>query len=358
MKKTLVALAALAATGVFAQSSVTLSGTVDATVTYGSGDVANKTALTGSGLNSSEFRFTAVEDLGGGLKASAVLAAGINNDDGTGSYTSTNNQGKTPNANAGGLMFNRLSLVKLSGSFGEIKLGRDYTPTFWTEAVYDPFGINGVGTSRAFAGGAAYTGTGNWAVRASNSLGYVSPTMGGFNVWVQTFMGENTSNLNDTGSGTSFQANYGAGPLNLSAAYGKANAGAGLDSEVSNFAAAYDFKSFVLQGYVQKNKLTGQHDIDGYLVGGSVPMGAGLIRASFSNTDNGTAKTSQFALGYVYKMSKTVELYGTFASLNNEGYANAASATCTVSCTPGLNSGLPSLNGSSTGIDIGFSKKF
>lgn len=344
MKKTLVALAALAATGAFAQSSVTLSGTVDATLAYGSGDVANKTQLTGSGLNSSEFRFTAVEDLGGGLKATAVLAAGIGNDSGAGSATNTNNQA-TGGTTGGGLTFNRMSLLKLSGSFGEIKAGRDYTPLFWTEAIYDPFGINGVGTSRAFQGGAAYTGS--VAVRASNSLGYVTPSMGGFNVWIQTYMGENSSNVNDAGSGTSFQANYGAGPLSLSVAYGKTNSAAGVDAEGSNFAAAYDFKSFALMGYVQKNKLTGSHEIDGYLVGATAPVGAGLVRASYSSTDNGTAKTTQFALGYVYNFSKTVQAYGTFASVSNDGGASVA-----------LNGATGAGNASSTGFDFGLSKKF
>ena len=345
MKKTLVALAALAvATGAFAQSSVKLTGTIDATLAYGGGDVSNKTALVGSGLNSSEFRFSGVEDLGGGLKVGFIYAAGINNDSGAGASTNTNNQA-TGGTTGGGLTFNRKSYINATGGFGEIKLGRDYTPAFWTEAIYDPFGINGVGTSRAFQGGAAYTGS--VAVRASNSIGWVSPTMGGFNVWVQTYMGENASNVNDAGSGTQFQANYGAGPLTPSAAYGKTNSAAGVDNEVSNFAAAYDFKTFVLQGYVQKNKSTGSHDIDGYLVGGSVPMGSGLIRASYSNTDNGTAKTGQFALGYVYNLSKSVQLYGTFASVTNDGGASQA-----------LNGAVTTVNGSSTGFDFGLSKTF
>ena len=31
------------------------------------------------------------------------------------------------------------------GRFGEMRLGRDYTPTFWNHTVFDPFGTNGVG---------------------------------------------------------------------------------------------------------------------------------------------------------------------------------------------------------------------
>ena len=121
-----------------AQSSVTLFGVVDATV---SATVRAKASsrqarqLTNSGYNSSRLGFRGTEDLGGGLAASFWLEAGVNNDDGTGAATSSNNQrvGTTSAHRSGtqGLTFNRRSTVSLSGGFGELRLGRDYTPTFW-----------------------------------------------------------------------------------------------------------------------------------------------------------------------------------------------------------------------------------
>ena len=81
MKKSLIALAVLAASGAaMAQSSVTLFGIVDATYAYGSGSVANKSQLTNSGYNSSRLGFRGVEDLGGGMSASFHLEAGLNNE--------------------------------------------------------------------------------------------------------------------------------------------------------------------------------------------------------------------------------------------------------------------------------------
>jgi len=147
MKKSLIALAVLTASGIsFAQSSVTLFGIVDAAYAKGTGSVSDKTQLQNSGYNSSRFGVRGTEDLGGGLKASFWLEAGVNNDDGTGAASNTNNQAVTA-ANAGtqGLTFNRRSTVSLEGGFGEVRLGRDYTPQFWTETAYDPFGTNGVG---------------------------------------------------------------------------------------------------------------------------------------------------------------------------------------------------------------------
>ena len=133
MKKSLIALAVLAASGAaMAQSSVTLFGVVDATYAYGSGSTSNKSQLTTSGYNGSRLGFRGVEDLGGGMSASFWLEAGVNIDNGSGAATSTNNQGASGSTGGGGLTFNRRSTVSLNGGFGEVRLGRDYTPNSGT----------------------------------------------------------------------------------------------------------------------------------------------------------------------------------------------------------------------------------
>ena len=58
MKKSLIALAVMAAAGAAsAQSSVTLFGIVDATLAWGNGDATDKFQLTNSGYNSSRLGF-------------------------------------------------------------------------------------------------------------------------------------------------------------------------------------------------------------------------------------------------------------------------------------------------------------
>src|SRR5665647_2881221 len=194
MKKSLVALAALAVVGAAsAQSSVTLFGVVDAAVSYGSGDVSNKTQLTNSGYNSSRLGFRGVEDLGGGMSASFWLEAGLANDDGQGAATNSNNQASGAGAGVNGrqgLTFNRRSTVSLAGGWGELRLGRDYTPQFWNLTVFDPFGTNGAGTTQTLNS----IITGVTAVRASNSVGYFLPgNLGGFYGQFQHYRGENSS---------------------------------------------------------------------------------------------------------------------------------------------------------------------
>ena len=192
MKKTFVALATLAVAGAAsAQSSVTMFGVVDAAVSNFSnrtedlngptvlnptyvnrGTVkTSRTELRHSAYNTSRFGFRGTEDLGGGLAASFWLEAPISNDDGQ--------QGIST--------FARRSTVSLSGGFGELRLGRDYSPSFWNDSVFDPFGVDRLGDEPdpyrfqwllcgvrpAITPVPGITNvTGNSSVRNSNSVGY------------------------------------------------------------------------------------------------------------------------------------------------------------------------------------------
>src|SRR5208282_5833178 len=157
MKKLVIAAAVLGAFAgtAQAQSSVTLFGVVDTGLTHissnnvsngaGGTESANRTFQSDSGINSDRLGFRGTEDLGGGLKAGFWLEAGFAPESGAGSTTSTNNQ-STGSTGGGGMTFNRRSTVSLLGqNWGELRLGRDYVPTFWNAANVDPFGYNGIG---------------------------------------------------------------------------------------------------------------------------------------------------------------------------------------------------------------------
>jgi len=383
MKKSLVALAALAVAGVAsAQSSVTLFGVVDASISgysntsrdlngatllnpfyLNQGSVkTSRRELANSGYNSSRIGFRGTEDLGGGLAASFWLEAPISNDDGQ----------------QGIATFARRSTVSLSGGFGEVRLGRDYTPTFWNDTVFDPFGTNGVGTNlvstanTAFgnfltpaASTAPFTNVANSNyVRSSNSIGYfLPPNLGGFYGQLQYAFSEKTKY--DPGTATPVTANtsragryvggrfgYANGPLDVAVSYGSSTIGdqyyVGTTTKVNtlNLGASYDFGPVKLFGEVSraKNKvdyevepfLGGRADVDltGYLLGVTVPVGAGLIRASYSRVKTdfnapevlfapavADPKASKLALGYVHNLSKRTALYATIARVSNKNGA-------------------------------------
>ena len=330
MKKSLIALAVLAASGTsFAQSTVTMFGIVDAAVSVAKGDVADKTSMINSGYNSSRFGVRGVEDLGGGLKASFHLEGALSNDDG----------------NATGFNFQRRSLVSLMGGFGQIDLGREYTPHFWNHTVYDPFGTNGSGTQIGLNTAAG----GSTTVRTNNAVNYYTPTMGGFKLQLQTAFGEQASNAAapDAGNMTSARLSYDAGKLSAAVATGKTNVSAGVDITSTNYGAAYDFGVAKLMGSVFKDEKTGATDTDGYVVGFTAPLGAGTFRAALSQTEAGAAQSKKTAIGYIYGLSKRTDLYATYARVTNSGGASASAGGAT-----------GGVNGSSNAMDFGVKHSF
>ncbi|OAK64142.1 porin [Variovorax paradoxus] len=386
MKKSLTAFAALAVCGLAsAQSSVTLFGVVDAGVTYqsntardtvtGLSNKQSKWSLGNSGYNSSRIGFRGTEDLGGGLAASFWLEAPITNDDGA----------------TGVSTFNRRSTVSLSGGFGELRLGRDYTPTFWNDTVFDPFGTNGSGTNViSTVSGNTTINNANY-VRASNSVGYfLPPNLGGFYGQVQYSFAENTStSATSTTAATSSSAGryvggrfgYANGPLDIALGVGRSTAvdTAALERSVQtiNLGASYDFGPVKLFGELSnvKNKFdysaaADTHDsYNGYLIGATVPVGAGLIRVAYSQVryNEGAAGVTgedplarKLAVGYVHNLSKRTALYATVARVNNRNDVNYTGSLVSASTT-GYGStgvGFSGLPRSSTGYDFGIRHAF
>ena len=319
MKKSLIALAVLGAyAGVAsAQSSVKLDGTVDLNV----GTIKNGSAAGGAqqkrmgqdGINSSQFRVSGLEDLGGGLKAGFNLNAGHNADTGT--------------ANA--KFWNRRSTVSLMGGFGEVRLGRDYTPTFWNQTLFDPFGTNGIGTTIIFTSNGLGTNA-TTAVRADNAVSYFTPALGGFDAHVMVTPNESVAGATGNKySGVRF--GYAAGPLALGASFGSTTVLAVSNADdklkLSNFAASYKFGPAKVNVILAQAK-TGDRKQSNLQLGTNITMGQGELRAAFNkvNASGGAVNSgfgeaddkTHFAIGYVYNLSTRTALYGTYASLKNK----------------------------------------
>jgi len=350
MKKSLIALAVLAsaAGAASAQSSVTLFGIVDATVQLGRGNIADRTQLGNSGYNSSRLGFRGVEDLGGGMSASFWLEAGVSNDNGTGGATNTNNQAAGATGGATGLVFNRRSTVSLAGGWGELRLGRDYTPQFWNLTVFDPFGTNGVGTTQTLNS----IITGVTQVRASNTIGYFLPgNLGGFYGQVQYYMGENLQNnaaTEDDGTGLGLRLGFANGPFNVALAMSRTEYAAG-DVRQNNIGGQWDFGIAKAMAHISRDE-NGTVDGKGWLIGGLFPVGAGEIRAAYSRYETdavGQPETKKIALGYVHNLSKRTAVYTTWARVKNSGGAAQA-----------LNGATTGANSNSSGLDLGIRHSF
>ncbi|MET0333935.1 MAG: porin [Rhizobacter sp.] len=342
MKKNLLALSLLVGfAGVAsAQSNVTLFGVIDANLRQIDNGGTKVRQLGTDGYNSSRLGFRGVEDIGGGLKAGFWIEAALNPDDGT--------------INSSGKFWHRRATVSLDGPFGEIRLGRDFSPTYTGISDFDAFGDNGVGKFSGLR--SSLTGTVNTATRADNEVQYFLPkTLGGVYGSVAAAPGEGTVGNKYVGG----RVGYAGNGLNVSLAYGETDASAAGDKhQAGTLGAAYDFGFLRLLGSYTHYKFVSREQ-DLAVLGATVPVGPGLIRASVvvadisggaagtTTADNADAK--QLAIGYVHNLSKRTALYGTYSQIDNDGVQNfAVGAT-----TPALVGGRKS-----KGIEVGLRHAF
>lgn len=330
-----------------AQTSLALYGVVDTLLAVGRGTVSNRNQITSGGNTTTRLGFRGAEDLGGGYSASFVLEAGLATDSGAGAATSLNNQplAAAPAAGGQGLTFNRRSTVSVASPYGELRLGRDYVPTYSNMGLSDVFGNAGVGTSiMALLGVTSRTVGG---IRSSNGIGYFLPrSLGGLYGNVMVAFGENQRN----GAATEKDGDYRGvrvgwvnGPLNIAIATGRFDMASG-DMRSTNAALTYtvgNLKAAVGHTTERIGPTRGK----GVQIGGQYSVGAGQFRASYGNyrTEAGlNPSTSKIALGYVHNLSKRSAVYFTWARVRNKGGAAYS-----------LNRSVTGANSGSTGLDFG-----
>jgi predicted porin len=307
MKKSLLALAALSAvTGAASAQStnVTIYGIIDTGIVLergGPAGPANK-MISGVGMGS-RLGFRGTEDLGGGMSANFVLENGFNNNIGA--------------AAQGGLLFGRQAWVGLSGDYGSVKFGRQYTP-YWSALLnLDPFfgGYAGVAANVMASSG----------VRMDNTVKYTTPTMGGFTGDLAYSFGGvpgDTSANRAIGLG----GLYVNGPLTVRFAHHNLNDATGLDSAKNTIlGGTYDFGVAKIHAAYAVNKGTGTADNTDMMIGAIVPIGAvDQIIASYIRKDDKTAANAdadQIGVALVHSLSKRTSLYTSYARINNKNGA-------------------------------------
>lgn len=380
MKKSLLALAALTAfAGVAsAQSSVTLFGVVDLNArNVKNGSAGSLKTLSTDGLASTRFGVRGVEDLGGGLRAGFWLEAGFGADTAAGASAGADASGNR--IGTGGLVFNRRATLSLLGGFGEVRLGRDYTPTFWNHTIFDPFGTNGVASQTNLitpASGASgsnttrvlgYTSNGlnsgtstGTVVRADNSIGYFLPTMGGLYGQVMIAAGEGFTGAKYVGG----RFGYSAGPINFAVAVGRTEVTSSADLSAVNFGGSWNlgFATLMAQYHSYEADRTGaagftlDRSLDNWMIGAVMPMGASSFKFSYAKSSGEFSDTvrdgdaTQLGLGYQYDLSKRTALYANYSRVkNNNGARFYASGSGP------LNAGT---NFTSTGYEFGVRHSF
>jgi predicted porin len=358
MKKSLLALAVLGAFAgaASAQSSVTVFGVVDVGYNYVKNDGGTKVhRLANDMLSTSRLGFRGVEDLGGGLKAGFWMESQFSPDNGSSQSA----------------FWARRATASLLGGFGEIRLGRDFVPTYTSWADYAVFGTNGSAGSNLFnnntltVSGSASPAAGGagTATRADNLVSYFLPSgLGGLIGQFSAAAGENVLGNKYYGG----RLGYAAGPVSVQVGYGSTeSATIGGDDEYVrwNVGGSYDAGVVKILAYYIMGE-QGPRESESYELGVSVPVGAGLIRASYAHVElsgataalNGDA--DRLALGYVHNLSKRTALYATVSQIDNSGAANYNIGQNGNSSSGGSSVAAPTAGGKSTGFDLGVRHNF
>jgi len=353
MKKTLIALAALAATASFAQSTVTISGIVDVGVKNVNKVAAGaaKTSV-GSG-NNNRVAFGVTEDLGGGLKA--VANAQMRFDPATGTAEAAN----------GRPLFQGETRVGLTGGFGTVMLGRGLTALQLPNGGNsDPWGVTTVAGS-VYAAGFATDYAAGGEGRIDQGIWYTSPNISGFTlstsfsprkIVTAAVAATSTAAALPAGVSKTHQSvnlAYANGPLvvgigneqnraadTITQIYGNYDLGAaklfvstatikGGSAEEQRFGGTFAAAAAAVNsgnGAVGAVKANGE--IKNHTVGVTVPMGALSLRAGYSQWNGngavGQKDDNKVGFGVKYDLSKRTFIYSDVAQQtrkNNTGTA-------------------------------------
>jgi predicted porin len=296
MKKTLVAVAALAiAGGAFAQSSVTVSGKFAA---------AYQAKKDGAGLKANGFlvtdgnvTFAASEDLGGGMKAGASMDVRV--------------RGRGP----AGVVDGRDAYVYVSGGFGEVKVGSvDGQYQTLLDLANPLYGIGLDSCNTKFNCGDAYV----------DMLQYTTPSMSGFTASVMLADG----NAAGTGPGAGGMQStalsrdsvqlglaYSNGPLNAGFEYTSfgANASVGLSKSRYRLSGNYSLGAVTIGAGFGSEKYAAFTQKETAL-GISAPLGAVTVGLNYVNAkSNGTTESGWEAVAN-YDLSKRTAIQVAYMS--------------------------------------------
>jgi predicted porin len=304
MKKSLVAAAVLWAlsNAALAQSSVTLSGFVDLGVIRSNG----QWSMGGSNSPYNAFTISVTENLGGGLRASALLNHRFRANDG-----SVNVPGNTATQSG---YFWRNSWVGLGGPFGDVRLGRILMPMQELNGQYEPW-AGGDTVGNVHTGGIRSTS------RSNNTIAYRSPNFSGLQLLAGISAAEGQvagecggcAPLNSErpfGVGVS----YNAGPLSLAVAYDRNTA----DQKTKGVYGKYDFGVAAVWAQYERGDVSTTAEVSRWSISGSIPVGAAVFKVGY--TRRADEEQKKLGAGVDYFLSKRTRLYSDIGKNSGTGF--------------------------------------
>ncbi|MGH8436277.1 MAG: porin [Pseudomonas sp.] len=320
-----------------------------------------------TGILPSRLGMRGKEELGGGLSAIYTLEMGFAPDTGA--------------SGQGGRLFGRQSFVGLSGDWGAVTLGRQWTMLFWSLLDSDIVGpsIYGLGSLDSYIPNA----------RIDNSIAYKGK-FSDFTVGATYSLGRDTVNAGPSPAGTNCPGENGADAQacrewSALVKYDTKGWGAALAYDKINGRTPASATDVVLPaGLTSSSKSDARLMVNGYVNLADLKIGGGVIRRSNDGSatrpksdlwylaaayplssawtiDGTLAKLSYkninnfdstlLAVRSLYKLSKRTTLYAQLGTIRNDSLSN-------VSVSGGAPGSNPALGGSQTGTMVGINHTF
>ncbi|MDH5858823.1 porin [Lampropedia aestuarii] len=294
-KIALLACVSVLAASAQAQSSVTLSGSLDIGVFKG---YQGGTQV--GGISRSMFAFSGVEDLGGGLSATFKLASRFKLQDG---------QIEDPKS-----YFGAESTVGLKGSFGHVRLGRAMTALWQNDWHFDPwYNYDGIASPAWYlwhgnsAADPNYSSDGVSFSRLNNGIYYEAPTIGGFTGYVSAGL---QKQVDDKHRSLSVALRYAYDQLSLLAAMERTPE----DKRVTFVAAKYAMGPWQVMAAYDHEKLPQGDKNRSYTLSGQYTVGSMSYKLGYGRQQD--YKANFFGASAVHAFSKRTNVY---LSVGNQG---------------------------------------
>jgi hypothetical protein len=302
MKKTLIALAVVAASGAaFAQSTATIDGAFR--IGYKS-DAASLKSITPDQGSGNAINVKVTEDLGGGLKATAMTQL---------RFDASNGALRNESGVTGDKAGFHLAAVGIEGGFGGVQFGRIGFDQVWG---FNPFGSNGAHVNPTTYAGATQNG----------QFRYTSPSFNGFKAVLGGALKANTNGTaGSNADSTHVLLTYANGPVSVAYVSEKvvglapaalatsptaaATAAVVNGVKISSFGASYDLgvaKLMLISGN-QKDAVNGTELAKGTSVSASIPFGAFTGKVGYLNDQLSTKDKTSVGVDYALSKRTTLE---------------------------------------------------
>lgn len=274
----------------FAQSSVSVYGSINTTVEQQK-DGHQKTM--GMHNNLSHLGFRGIEELGGGLKAGFVLEGYFNADDGSGPF-----------------QLDSQSELNLSGDFGMVRVGQFLSESYLATADYI--------SMHNHDGGSSMDMLYDYIGRESNKIAYRTPEFAGFSAEVAHSFHERAEGEKNAWD---LAANYEQGAVAL---------GAGYSRNDKDWQAAlrglYSMEQLSIGAYYQRSKNQEQGTRNNYRLSAMYSLNQSELHANIGRANHwshiDSSSATQWTLGYNYNLSSRTKLYTYYTKVHNGANIN------------------------------------